>query len=163
MKNLLTALVVTVSLFAFAGCASQSKATGPNGACCNMCPVSNEALPADCKVADYNGTKVGFCCEKCAAKFEKEPAKYEANLKQHAATEEPATNDRESERFRKALQEAIRNRQRAIQQSGGGEGQEEQTEEGWWQSASRMERVSWARAFYEIGRASCRERVSSPV
>ena len=51
MKNLLTALVVTVSLFAFAGCASQSKATGPNGACCNMCPVSNEALPADCKVA----------------------------------------------------------------------------------------------------------------
>jgi hypothetical protein len=65
MKNLLKALVVTVSLFAFAGCASQSKATGPNGACCNMCPVSNEALPADCEVVDYNGTKVGFCCDKC--------------------------------------------------------------------------------------------------
>lgn len=69
MKNLLTALVVSVSLFAFAGCASQSKATGPNGACCNMCPVSNEALPADCKVADYNGTKVGFCCDKCETKW----------------------------------------------------------------------------------------------
>lgn len=65
MKNLLTALVVTVSLFAFAGCASQSKATGPNGACCNMCPVSGKALPADCEVADYNGTKVGFCCGDC--------------------------------------------------------------------------------------------------
>ncbi|MBL8736546.1 MAG: hypothetical protein JNL12_08985 [Planctomycetes bacterium] len=69
MKNLLTALVVSVSLFAFAGCASQSKVAGPNGACCNMCPVSGEALPADCKVADYNGTKVGFCCDKCETKW----------------------------------------------------------------------------------------------
>lgn len=65
-----------------------------------------------------------------------------------AANEEPTAGDRESERFRKAVQDAIRNRQRAIQQAGGGEGQEEQTEEGWWQSASRLERVSWARAFY---------------
>lgn len=71
MKNLLTAFVATVSLFAFAGCASSGKAAGPNGACCNMCPVSNKALKADCPTADYNGTKVGFCCENCQADWTK--------------------------------------------------------------------------------------------
>lgn len=73
MKNLLTALVVSVSLFAFAGCASQSKAAGPNGACCNTCPVSDEALTADSPVVDYNGVKVGFCCKKCLGAWEKMP------------------------------------------------------------------------------------------
>lgn len=69
MKNLLTAFVATVSLFAFASCASTSKAAGPNGACCNMCPVSKEALSADSPVVEYAGTKVGFCCEKCQTKW----------------------------------------------------------------------------------------------
>lgn len=69
MKNLLTAFVATVSLFAFAGCASTSKAAGPNGACCNMCPVSKEPLKADSPVVEYAGTKVGFCCEKCQTKW----------------------------------------------------------------------------------------------
>jgi hypothetical protein len=69
MKNLFLTFVATVSLFAFAGCASSSKAAGPNGACCNMCPVSKEPLKADCPTAEYNGTKVGFCCEKCQTKW----------------------------------------------------------------------------------------------
>ncbi len=69
MKNLFLTFVATVSLFAFAGCASSSKAAGPNGACCNMCPVSKEALKADSPVVEYNGTKVGFCCDKCMAKW----------------------------------------------------------------------------------------------
>lgn len=69
MKNLFSALLVTVSLFAFAGCKSTAKAAGPNGACCNTCPVSNEALKADSPVVDYNGTKVGFCCDKCQTKW----------------------------------------------------------------------------------------------
>ena len=69
MKNLFLTFVATVSLFAFAGCASSSKAAGPNGACCNMCPVSKEALGADSPVVEYNGTKVGFCCDKCMAKW----------------------------------------------------------------------------------------------
>ncbi|MFN7589085.1 MAG: hypothetical protein ACK501_08860 [Planctomycetota bacterium] len=34
-----------------------------------MCPVSKEPLKADCPTADYAGTKVGFCCEKCQTKW----------------------------------------------------------------------------------------------
>ena len=64
-----------------------------------------------------------------------------------AAAEEDKTSDREMERFRKVMQEAMRNRMRSMQAQGG-EQQEEQTEEGWWQSAARGERISWLRAFY---------------
>lgn len=63
-----------------------------------------------------------------------------------APTGEEQVVDREAERFRKMMQEAMRNRARQIQQQGGGE--EEQTEEGWWSSASRVEKTSWLRAFY---------------
>lgn len=44
------------------------------------CPVGGEKLE-DKVVEVMFGTKlVRFCCEKCAAKFEQEPAKYEAKL-----------------------------------------------------------------------------------
>lgn len=68
------------------------------------------------------------------------------NVGKGAPTEAEQTVDRDAERFRKMMQEAMRNRARQIQQQGGGE--EEQTEEGWWGSASRVEKTSWLRAFY---------------
>lgn len=45
------------------------------------CPVSGKAINVAQSV-DHNGTKVFFCCEKCQAAFEKEPAKFEAKLPQ---------------------------------------------------------------------------------
>jgi len=43
-----------------------------NGAC----PVSGEELEADAEpvTSDHDGIRVHFCCEKCVAKFQKEPA-----------------------------------------------------------------------------------------
>jgi len=39
------------------------------------CPFSGD--PVDPKaIVEHEGHKIGFCCEKCAAKFQKEPAKY---------------------------------------------------------------------------------------
>ena len=45
------------------------------------CPVSGKAVSKDAS-ADYKGVKVYFCCNNCAAKFAKAPAKYavQANL-----------------------------------------------------------------------------------
>lgn len=43
------------------------------------CPVEGE--PIDKKASmEHKGQKVGFCCEKCMAKFKADPAKYEAKL-----------------------------------------------------------------------------------
>lgn len=62
------------------------------------CPVGGEKI-GDEKVDVMFGTRlVRFCCEKCAAKFEAEPAKYEANLKQHAATEDAPKKDKADEK-----------------------------------------------------------------
>lgn len=61
------------------------------------CPVSGEKLGDD-KVEVMYGTRlVRLCCEKCAAKFEGEPAKYEGNLKQHAPAAEPKKDEKKSD------------------------------------------------------------------
>ncbi len=43
------------------------------------CPVSGEAVDA-AHTIEFEGRLVGFCCGKCKAAFEKEPAKYAAKL-----------------------------------------------------------------------------------
>ena len=56
------------------------------------CPVGGEKLE-DKVVEVMFGTKlVRFCCEKCAAKFEQEPAKYEGKLA--PATEQPKADEK---------------------------------------------------------------------
>jgi YHS domain-containing protein len=46
-----------------------------------VCPVSGEDLEKDDMVlVSYNGKTYGLCCDKCTAKFKKEPAKYAARL-----------------------------------------------------------------------------------
>lgn len=49
----------------------------------DKCPISDRAVDAT-KISDY---KVEFCCEKCKAKFDKDPAKFLAK----AAEAEPGT------------------------------------------------------------------------
>lgn len=41
------------------------------------CPVTGKAAKGDC-LADYNGGKVCFCCEKCPGEFKANTAKYAA-------------------------------------------------------------------------------------
>ncbi|MCU7499456.1 MAG: YHS domain-containing protein [Ignavibacteria bacterium] len=46
-----------------------------------VCPVSGEDLEKDEMVlVAYNGKTYGLCCDKCTAKFKKDPAKYAARL-----------------------------------------------------------------------------------
>ena len=48
----------------------------PSGKVVNAkCPVSGEDIDPE-QTAAYNGATVGLCCEKCQAKFEKDPSKF---------------------------------------------------------------------------------------
>ena len=60
---------------------------------------------------------------------------------------ESAQQKDELARIAKALREASERRRAAVQGAQGG-GQKEQTDQDWWESASRAERTSWLRAYY---------------
>ena len=45
----------------------------------SKCPVSGKAIDAE-QTAVYHGATVGLCCEKCLAKFEKDPAALAAKV-----------------------------------------------------------------------------------
>lgn len=52
-----------------------------------VCPVSGRA--ADAKVTTvYQGKEYAFCCKNCLAKFEKNPEKYLAKMKEGAPAKE---------------------------------------------------------------------------
>ena len=68
MKKLLN-LVVPAVLVLFAACSSTSTAAPAPTLLKSSCLVSGEPLKADSPTADYAGTKVGFCCEKCQTKW----------------------------------------------------------------------------------------------
>ena len=62
------------------------------------CPVGGEAI-ADDKVDVMFGTRlVRFCCAKCVAKFEQEPAKYLPNLVQHAPGKEQEADEKKADK-----------------------------------------------------------------
>ncbi|HIE71799.1 MAG TPA: YHS domain-containing protein [Planctomycetes bacterium] len=45
----------------------------------DKCPVTDEAVDA-AQFVDHEGRRVAFCCAKCKAKFQKDPAKFAAKL-----------------------------------------------------------------------------------
>jgi hypothetical protein len=57
-----------------------------------------------------------------------------------------AGNERDVERYAKALRAAMENRRKAVQAQGAK--QEQLTEDDWWRQAERAERTGWLRAFY---------------
>lgn len=62
------------------------------------------------------------------------------------ASAAPSGNDaRQIERFTKLLREAMERRRKATQS---GQQPKQQTDQGWWQDASRKERVNWLSAYY---------------
>jgi YHS domain-containing protein len=44
------------------------------------CPVGSRPARADI-TSTYQGKEIAFCCNKCKAKFDAEPAKYAGNVK----------------------------------------------------------------------------------
>lgn len=84
MKTLSRVLIlaVGVSAFGLAGCATtDSAACSDDGSCQapgaslsqntnTTCPFSGEPVDASIDTVSFQGKEVGFCCAKCAAKFE---------------------------------------------------------------------------------------------
>jgi YHS domain-containing protein len=52
------------------------------------CPVSGEKLEEKSVYTDYEGRRIYFCCKKCAATFNENPAKYLSKLDMPMETEE---------------------------------------------------------------------------
>ena len=78
--------VVALVTFGFAGCEKRTDARGgaesvaaaPNAQ--TTCPVM-EGNPINRDIyADYDGTRVYFCCHACVATFKEDPAKYIGKL-----------------------------------------------------------------------------------
>ena len=80
-KQLVATLSVAVALMFACAAISAEKEEKEKKAYEPKCPVSGEAGSKD-HVVKHNGGDVQFCCGKCPAAFEKEPAKYavKANL-----------------------------------------------------------------------------------
>ena len=45
------------------------------------CPITGEDIDPKGKTVTYQGKRVGFCCDDCIEKFEKNPEKYMKDLK----------------------------------------------------------------------------------
>src|SRR5207248_10395796 len=54
-----------------------------------MCPVMTDQPTRADRFVDYQGRRVYFCCEKCMARFEREPGKFISNLDMVAAATTP--------------------------------------------------------------------------
>ena len=67
-----------------------------------------------------------------------------ATAKANEARKDPVGKDRDIERFAKLLRQAME-RRRSTQNQGE---QKQMTPEGWWEDASKPERVSWLRSYY---------------
>ncbi len=71
---MMTLARVAVAFFALSllgGCAQQKEHSNQNGMVNSVCVISGEALDANSPTLDYMGQKVGFCCDKCEAKWAK--------------------------------------------------------------------------------------------
>lgn len=68
----IAALTVLLSAtLLLSACASHEKPAPAMGMMNTTCPFSGEALNAKSPTAEYQGKKIGFCCNKCLAKFNK--------------------------------------------------------------------------------------------
>ena len=67
MKNLLRSLSIAAALVLTTACAGTKPATANSTGM--VCVMSGEALDASSPSSDYMGQKVGFCCDKCQAKW----------------------------------------------------------------------------------------------
>ena len=70
MKNLFRSALVSCALLLVAACAGTgSKSSSGQAAVNGKCPVTGEELPNDYCTTMFQGSTVGFCCEKCIPKW----------------------------------------------------------------------------------------------
>lgn len=69
MKNLLRSLSITTALVLATACSGTKHTTTSATGTAAVCVMSGEALDANSPSSDYMGQKVGFCCDKCQAKW----------------------------------------------------------------------------------------------
>jgi YHS domain-containing protein len=63
------------------GSLSAAPATQPAAVPINkICPITGEPIDPSITL-EYQGQTIGFCCRRCTAQFEEDPAKYMQNLK----------------------------------------------------------------------------------
>ena len=68
MKNPLRIGFTLLALSVLGACAQTKEKAAP-ATLNTVCVMSDEALDAKSPTSDYMGGKVGFCCEKCQAKW----------------------------------------------------------------------------------------------
>ena len=81
MKSLWSALVLVLLFSLVAATATQPATTQPAAPVNKKCPVSGEDVNPKGKTVTYKGKVVGFCCDDCIEKFNKDPDKYADSLK----------------------------------------------------------------------------------
>jgi YHS domain-containing protein len=71
MKTIVRVASLVLAFGLLSACAQQQDAAAAPAACANgICPVSGEAVDASGPTSTVQGQTIGFCCEKCLAKFE---------------------------------------------------------------------------------------------
>ena len=75
------AIVVLLLSLVAATTTTQPATTQPAAPVNKKCPVSGEDVNPKGKTVTYKGKVVGFCCDDCIEKFNKEPDKYVDSLK----------------------------------------------------------------------------------
>jgi hypothetical protein len=68
MRNLARVVITSVSLLLLAGCAG-TKGNAPVATMNTKCVCSGKPVDPKAPTADYQGGKVGFCCDQCPAKW----------------------------------------------------------------------------------------------
>ena len=78
LRTLMTGAAIATTILALAACQNEKAAsptTAPTsqpsmGMLNSTCPISGEPVSGEAKTADYNGHKIGFCCNMCVGKWE---------------------------------------------------------------------------------------------
>lgn len=75
LRSVVPTALLGLALVSFASCGAGPKASNPHSDLVNMsCPIMNDPLGSNPSVVEFEGAKVGFCCEGCAEDWEKKPA-----------------------------------------------------------------------------------------
>lgn len=83
MKAIVLAIALALGLSAACGLAADKKkpATTQAAIVNKKCPISGDDVDPKVKTVNYKGKTVGFCCEECIDKFNKDPDKFAKDMK----------------------------------------------------------------------------------
>src|SRR4051812_48444711 len=77
MQYLMRLLALSLVLFLSTSTLRADSALPPDAN--KMCPVMTDQPARADRFVDYQGKRIYFCCEKCVARFQKEPARFIAS------------------------------------------------------------------------------------